>query len=112
MADFIKGELEALGVTVRLVPLGKHILDGQEIDLPPAILASVGNDPKKKTVGLYAHYDVQPVGLYLLWVELATDSSPGWHILAIGPCHRWVGHRSLRSHHRPEDRSSHRTRVE
>jgi Cys-Gly metallodipeptidase DUG1 len=61
MADFIKGELDALGVTVRLVPLGKHLLDGQEIDLPPAILASVGNDPKKKTVGLYAHYDVQPV---------------------------------------------------
>lgn len=63
MADFIKAELEALGVTVRLVPLGKQVLDGQEIDLPPAILASIGNDPKKKTVGLYAHYDVQPVGL-------------------------------------------------
>lgn len=71
MADFIKSELEALGVTVRLVPLGKHVLDGQEIDLPPAILASIGNDPKKKTVGLYAHYDVQPVRLCLLWVELA-----------------------------------------
>ena len=74
MADFIKGELEALGVTVRLIPLGKHILDGQEIDLPPAILASIGNDPKKKTVGLYAHYDVQPVSLCFLWVECATDA--------------------------------------
>jgi Cys-Gly metallodipeptidase DUG1 len=63
MADFIKVELEALGVQVRLVPLGKQLLDGQEIDLPPAILASIGNDPKKKTVGLYAHYDVQPVAL-------------------------------------------------
>lgn len=61
MADFIKLELEALGVAVQFVPLGKHLLDGQEIDLPPAILASIGNDPKKKTVGLYAHYDVQPV---------------------------------------------------
>ena len=109
MADFIKSELEALGVTVRLVPLGKHVLDGQEIDLPPAILASIGNDPKKKTVGLYAHYDVQPVSLCLLWVELATDSA---HVPAIGPGHRWMGHRSFRSHHRPEDRSSHRPWVE
>lgn len=73
MADFIKCELEALGVTVRLVPLGKQLLDGQSIDLPPAILASIGNDPKKKTVGLYAHYDVQPVSLCLPWVERATD---------------------------------------
>ena len=112
MADFIKGQLEALGVTVRLVPLGKQILDGQEVDLPPAILASIGNDPKKKTVGLYAHYDVQPVSLCLVWVELATDSAPGRRIRAIGPSHRWVGHRSLRSYHRPEDRSSHRPRVE
>jgi len=74
MADFIKVELEALGVDVRFVPLGKHLLDGQEIDLPPAILASIGNDPKKKTVGLYAHYDVQPASLCLLRVERATDS--------------------------------------
>ncbi|CAG7850464.1 Cys-Gly metallodipeptidase dug1; AltName: Full=GSH degradosomal complex subunit DUG1 [Serendipita indica DSM 11827] len=60
MADFLKSELEALGVKVKLVPLGKQVLDGQEIDLPPAILGEIGNDKSKKTVGLYAHYDVQP----------------------------------------------------
>jgi len=74
MADFIKDELEALGVTVRFVPLGKHLLDGQEIDLPPAILASIGNDPKKKTVGLYAHYDVQPVSRCPFRGDRASDS--------------------------------------
>ena len=65
MADFLKAELEALGVKVKFVPLGKQVLDGQEIDLPPAILGEIGNDKSKKTVGLYAHYDVQPVCLSL-----------------------------------------------
>ncbi|EJD52020.1 CNDP dipeptidase [Auricularia subglabra TFB-10046 SS5] len=60
MADWIKGELVPLGVDVKLVPLGKQTLDGQEIELPPAILASIGNDKSKPTVLLYAHYDVQP----------------------------------------------------
>lgn len=61
MADFIKAELEELGVSVKFVKLGSQTLDGEKIDLPPAILASIGNDPKKKTICLYAHYDVQPV---------------------------------------------------
>jgi Cys-Gly metallodipeptidase DUG1 len=61
MAAFLKSELESLGVKVTLVELGKQILDGQEVQLPPAILGEFGNDKSKKTVGLYAHYDVQPV---------------------------------------------------
>jgi Cys-Gly metallodipeptidase DUG1 len=61
MATFLKSELESLGVKVTLVELGKQILDGQEVQLPPAILGEIGNDKSKKTVGLYAHYDVQPV---------------------------------------------------
>ncbi|KAF8513705.1 CNDP dipeptidase [Hysterangium stoloniferum] len=60
MAEFLKGELEAIGVTVRLADLGKHVMDGQELPLPPAILGSIGNDKNKKTILLYAHYDVQP----------------------------------------------------
>jgi Cys-Gly metallodipeptidase DUG1 len=40
--------------------IGKQILDGKEVDLPPVILANYGNDPKKKTVTVYGHYDVQP----------------------------------------------------
>ncbi|KIJ26502.1 hypothetical protein M422DRAFT_260501 [Sphaerobolus stellatus SS14] len=60
MAHFLKGELEAVGVSVELRDLGKHVMDGEELHLPPAILGKLGNDPKKKTVLLYAHYDVQP----------------------------------------------------
>ncbi|PVG01554.1 putative cytosolic nonspecific dipeptidase [Serendipita vermifera] len=60
MSQFLKTELESLGVKVTLVDLGRQMLDGQDIALPPAILGEIGNDPKKKTVGLYAHYDVQP----------------------------------------------------
>ncbi|KZW00369.1 CNDP dipeptidase [Exidia glandulosa HHB12029] len=60
MADWIKNELTALGVTVNFKDLGKQVLDGQTIQLPPAILASIGSDANKPTVLLYAHYDVQP----------------------------------------------------
>jgi Cys-Gly metallodipeptidase DUG1 len=61
MAKFLKGELESLGVKVTMVELGMHTMDGQELPLPPAILGEIGNDKSKKTVCLYAHYDVQPV---------------------------------------------------
>lgn len=61
MAHWLDGHLKALGVTTQLVDLGKHVMDGQELQLPPAILGKVGNDPKKKTVLVYGHFDVQPV---------------------------------------------------
>lgn len=64
MAAFVGRELEQLGVKVRIVDLGKQVLDGHEIRLPPAILGSIGDDPKKKTIQLYAHYDVQPVSIH------------------------------------------------
>lgn len=34
--------------------------DGQVIPLPPVILGSLGNDPKKETLCVYGHLDVQP----------------------------------------------------
>ena len=61
MADFLVGEMESLGIKAQKRDLGKHVLDGEELQLPPAILGSLGNDPNKKTILLYAHYDVQPV---------------------------------------------------
>ena len=61
MAEFLKSQLETYGASVRSVPLGKQLLDGQEIDLPPALLAQIGSDPSKKTILCYGHYDVQPV---------------------------------------------------
>ena len=61
MSAWLDGQLKGLGVTTKLVDLGKHVMDGQELPLPPAILGRIGDDPKKKTVLVYGHYDVQPV---------------------------------------------------
>ncbi|KAI5120388.1 hypothetical protein M0805_000168 [Coniferiporia weirii] len=60
MAEFLEAELKAVGCQVRPVPLGKHILDGEELELPPALFAEIGNDPSKKTILCYGHFDVQP----------------------------------------------------
>lgn len=61
MANWLNEQLNSLGVETKLVDLGKQDLDGQTLDLPPAILGTIGNDPAKKTVLIYGHFDVQPV---------------------------------------------------
>ena len=61
MSAWLHGQLRELNVTTKLVDLGKHAMDGQELPLPPAILGRIGEDSKKKTVLIYGHYDVQPV---------------------------------------------------
>jgi Cys-Gly metallodipeptidase DUG1 len=61
MADYLDAQLKNAGAQVTQVPLGKQVLDGQEVQLPPAILAQIGNDPKKRTILIYGHFDVQPV---------------------------------------------------
>ncbi len=35
-------------------------MQGTVLDLPPILLGKYGNDPLKKTVLVYGHYDVQP----------------------------------------------------
>ncbi|KAI0945127.1 hypothetical protein AcV7_001750 [Taiwanofungus camphoratus] len=60
MGAWLQGQLNALGVQTKSVDLGKHVMDGMELPLPPAILGSIGDNPKKKTVLVYGHYDVQP----------------------------------------------------
>jgi hypothetical protein len=70
MASFLDNQLKSYGVETKLVDLGDHTLDGQQLKLPPAILGKIGSDPKKKTVLIYGHFDVQPVSLRivdLLW---------------------------------------------
>ncbi|XP_071957141.1 cytosolic non-specific dipeptidase-like [Antedon mediterranea] len=61
MVHSVAKSLEKLGATVELVKLGQQTLDdGTVLDLPEAILGSLGSDPNKKTVCLYGHLDVQP----------------------------------------------------
>jgi Cys-Gly metallodipeptidase DUG1 len=60
MGQWLEAELKRLGATVQMKNVGKQVLEGQEIDLPPVVLAQYGNDPSKKTVCVYGHYDVQP----------------------------------------------------
>lgn len=62
MADWLNAQLKYLGVDTQLVDLGRHTMDGEDLPLPPAILGRIGNDTSKKTVLIYGHFDVQPVG--------------------------------------------------
>jgi len=66
MAKFMEDQLQALGVQTRSEDLGTETLDGHKIKLPPAILGKIGEDPKKKTILLYGHFDVQPVSTVLV----------------------------------------------
>jgi Cys-Gly metallodipeptidase DUG1 len=61
MAKWLNDQLTALGVETKFVDLGKQELDGQVLDLPPAVLGKIGSDAAKKTVLIYGHFDVQPV---------------------------------------------------
>lgn len=59
MGKFLESELKALGAHVEARPLGKQ--PGKEhLELPPVIVGRYGDDPKKRTILVYGHYDVQP----------------------------------------------------
>lgn len=57
MADWMQSQLEALGVKVDRRALGKHMMDGKELELPPVLLGTYGSDPKKKTILVYGHLE-------------------------------------------------------
>ena len=51
----------SLDNTILRVDIGdQQLADGNKIPLPPILLAQLGKDPKKKTVLIYGHLDVQP----------------------------------------------------
>ncbi|KAG0714538.1 Cytosolic non-specific dipeptidase [Chionoecetes opilio] len=59
--EWAKAKLEALGATCALHDIGMQTLpDGKEIPLPPVLMGQLGSDPKKKTLCVYGHLDVQP----------------------------------------------------
>lgn len=59
MGEFLAAELKKLGAHVELRPLGKQP-HKEHLELPPALVARYGEDPKKRTILIYGHYDVQP----------------------------------------------------
>ncbi|XP_066208444.1 cytosolic non-specific dipeptidase isoform X2 [Saccopteryx leptura] len=72
MMEVAAADVKQLGGSVELVDIGKQKLpDGSEIPLPPILLGKLGSDPKKKTVCIYGHLDVQPAALEDGW-----DSEP------------------------------------
>ncbi|KAI5475153.1 hypothetical protein MNV49_001869 [Pseudohyphozyma bogoriensis] len=60
MGKWLQDQLTSLGVSVKSVPLGPQDIDGVTVELPPVLLGELGNDPAKKTICIYGHYDVQP----------------------------------------------------
>lgn len=61
MMKWAEVRLNDLGATTELADVGMQTLpDKTEIPLPPVLLGTLGSDPKKKTVLLYGHLDVQP----------------------------------------------------
>ena len=75
MIEWTKKWIEKLGGNARLHENPGHdragpmqkLDDGTEIPLPPILLGQFGNDPKKKTVCVYGHLDVQPAELSDGW---------------------------------------------
>ncbi|KAJ2515048.1 hypothetical protein GGI11_003738 [Coemansia sp. RSA 2049] len=67
MGEWLQARWEALGATCKRVEPGKQTVEGTTIDLPPVILGQYGTDPRKKTVLVYGHYDVQPALLSDGW---------------------------------------------
>ncbi|KAB0800705.1 hypothetical protein PPYR_06444 [Photinus pyralis] len=61
MVNWTAGHLRKLGVEVCLKEIGTQVFpSGNEVKFPPVLLGTLGNDPKKKTICIYGHLDVQP----------------------------------------------------
>jgi len=67
MGVWLESELNKFGVKTESIPLGQQHIEGQVLDLPPAIVGRIGDDPKKKTILIYGHFDVQPANVSDGW---------------------------------------------
>lgn len=81
MASFLEAQLKQYGVKTKAVELGTHVMEGQNLKLPPLILGSIGDDKSKRTILIYGHYDVQPAQLSDGWdfppFKLTKDDKTG-----------------------------------
>ncbi|KAL7266613.1 hypothetical protein RUND412_010835, partial [Rhizina undulata] len=70
MAEFLEKELTTLGASVELRELGNQSKK-DNLKLPPIVLARYphDHDPKKKSILVYGHYDVQPADKKDGWKE-------------------------------------------
>jgi Cys-Gly metallodipeptidase DUG1 len=66
MGEFLASELKALGAHVEARPLGPQP-HKEHLQLPPVIVARYGEDPKKRNILVYGHYDVQPASVEDGW---------------------------------------------
>ncbi|KAL1494567.1 hypothetical protein ABEB36_010145 [Hypothenemus hampei] len=58
MINFAEDWLKRLEMKYECFNIGHYLLDGKKVKIPSVILASLGNDPGKKTVCAYLHLDV------------------------------------------------------
>ncbi|CAH1115192.1 unnamed protein product [Psylliodes chrysocephalus] len=58
MVTFMEDWLKELGMKYEVFNIGFYYVEGKKIRLPPVILATLGNDPNKKTLCAYGHLDV------------------------------------------------------
>jgi len=66
--DVVCKQMQSLGATAELVDIGMQKQpDGTEIELPPIVFGNLGADPKKKTLLIYGHLDVQPAAMSDGW---------------------------------------------
>ena len=53
MAEWLNSQLRKVGVDTKLVDLGRHTMDGEDLPLPHTILGPIRNDSSKKTARLW-----------------------------------------------------------
>ncbi|XP_045760891.1 cytosolic non-specific dipeptidase [Maniola jurtina] len=60
MVEWMQNKLKEVGASTELRDIGFQTLEGKQVKLPPVLVAVLGNDPKKNTICIYGHLDVQP----------------------------------------------------
>lgn len=82
MAEWLKAKIKAISSEAKIefvsVPYKEKLPTGEELELPPIILTTLAPiDPKKRTLLVYGHYDVQPAEMSDGW-----DTDP-WDLIEL-----------------------------